>query len=156
MGPGQANAANFYQGAASSFDPVALQRTASMDSNGFEQYPMAGGPMYMPNMQAMNNQQQMQYQQLLARQGQFYPPMNGFQPPMPSMDAYRNASPVAGPGSFNGSPMMQPANLAGQGMSGMYPPYGMYMPQQHQQPAGGNQRRGRVSRNQSPATNSRR
>jgi protein JSN1 len=156
MGPGQANAANFYQGAASGFDPVALQRTASMDSNGFEQYPMAGGPMYMPNMQAMNNQQQMQYQQLLARQGQFYPQMNGFQPPVPGMDAYRNASPVAGPGSFNGSPMMQPANLAGQGMPGMYPPYGMYMPQQHQQAAGGNQRRGRVSRNQSPATNSRR
>jgi protein JSN1 len=162
MGPGQANAANFYPGAAPGFDPVGLQRTASMESNGFEQYPMAGGPMFMPNMQAMNNQQQMQYQQLLARQGQFYPQMNGFQPPVPGMDAYRNASPVAGPGSFNGSPMMQPANLAGQGMPGMYPPYGMYMPQQqqqqqqHQQTAGGNQRRGRVSRNQSPATSSRR
>jgi protein JSN1 len=162
MGPGQANATNFYPGAAPGFDPVGLQRTASMESNGFEQYPMAGGPMFMPNMQAMNNQQQMQYQQLLARQGQFYPQMNGFQPPVPGMDAYRNASPVAGPGSFNGSPMMQPANLAGQGMPGMYPPYGMYMPQQqqqqhqHQQTAGGNQRRGRVSRNQSPATSSRR
>jgi protein JSN1 len=158
MGPGQANAANFYQGAAAGFDPVALQRTASMDSNGFDQqYAMGGGPMFMPNMQAMNNQQQMQYQQLLARQGQFYPQMNGFQPPVPGIDAYRNASPVAGPGSFNGSPMMQPANLAGQGMPGMYPPYGMYMPQQqHQQAAGGNQRRGRVSRNQSPATSSRR
>ncbi|KAI4929238.1 uncharacterized protein J4E92_004901 [Alternaria infectoria] len=153
---GPPNPGQFYQGAAAGFDPVALQRTASMDSNGFEQYPMGGGPMYMPNMQAMNNQQQMQYQQLLARQGQFYPQMNGFQGPVPGMDAYRNASPVAGPGSFNGSPMMQPANLAGQGMPGMYPPYGMYMPPQHQQAAGGNQRRGRVSRNASPANSVRR
>ena len=153
---GQPNAGNFYQGPVPSYDPVALQRTTSMDSNGFEQYPMGGGPMFMPNMAAMNNQQQMQYQQLLARQGQFYPPMNGFQPPVPGMDAYRTASPVAGPGSYNGSPMMQPANLAGQGMPGMYPPYGMYMPPQHQQAAGGNQRRGRVSRNASPATSVRR
>jgi len=153
---GPPNPGNFYQGAAPGYDPVALQRTASMESNGFEQYPMGGGPMYMPNMQAMNNQQQMQYQQLLARQGQFYPQMNGFQGPVPGMDAYRNASPVAGPGSFNGSPMMQPANLAGQGMPGMYPPYGMYMPPQHQQAAGGNQRRGRVSRNASPANSVRR
>lgn len=137
----------FYQGPPPGYDPVALQRTASMDSNGFDQYPMgAGGPMFMPNMQAMTNQQQLQYQQLLARQGQFYPPMNGYQPPVPGMDAYRNSSPSGAPG-FNGSPMMQPANLAGQGMvpgmgAGMYP-YGMYMPQQQQQAAGGNQRRGR-------------
>ncbi|KAL6705143.1 hypothetical protein ACN47E_007248 [Coniothyrium glycines] len=132
---------NFYPGAAAGYDPVALQRTASMDSNGFEQYPM-GGPMFMPNVQNMTPQQQMQYQQLLARQGQFYPQMNGFQAPAPGMDAYRNASPSGAPG-FNGSPMMQPANLAGPGMvPGMYPPYNMYMPQQ-QQSAGGNQRRGR-------------
>lgn len=149
QGVPQADSRNFYPGAASGYDAVALQRTASMDSNGFEQYPM-GGPMYMPNMQAMNAQQQMQYQQLMARQGQFYPPMNGFQPPAPGMD-YRNASPVGAPG-FNGSPMMQPANLAGQPMGpGMYP-YNMYMPQQQQQQAnGGNQRRGRLSRNASPA-----
>lgn len=137
----------FYGAPAPGFDPVALQRTSSMDSNGFDQYGMpAGGPMYMPNMQAMNGQQQLQYQQMLARQGQFYPQMNGFQP---GMDAYRNASPVAAPG-FTGSPMMQPVNLAGQGMppgmgGQMYPQYGMYMPpqQQQQQAAGGGQRRGR-------------
>ncbi|KAF1847500.1 RNA binding protein-like protein Jsn1 [Cucurbitaria berberidis CBS 394.84] len=144
----------FYQGAAPGFDPVGLQRTASMDSNGFEQYPMgANAQMFMPNMQTMTGQQQLQYQQLLARQGQYYPQMNGFQPAAPGMDPYRNASPVAAPG-YTGSPMMQPANLAGQGMGpGMYP-YGMYMPQQQQQQqqaAGGNQRRGRVSRNASPA-----
>jgi protein JSN1 len=150
-----AQSANFYHGAAPGYDPVALQRTSSMDSNGFEQYPMnAGGPMFMPNMQAMTAQQQLQYQQLLARQGQFYPQMNGFQPAAPAMDNYRNSSPVAGPG-YTGSPMMQPANLAGQGMvPGMSPqmyPYNMYMPQ-HQQAAGGGQRRGRVSRNASPAS----
>ncbi|OAL48320.1 RNA binding protein-like protein Jsn1 [Pyrenochaeta sp. DS3sAY3a] len=148
----------FYQGAAPGFDPVGLQRTASMDSNGFEQYPMGGNPaMFMPNMQNMSGPQQLQYQQLLARQNQFYPQMNvnGFPPAVPAMDAYRNASPGAAPG-FSGSPMMQPANLSGQGMvpgigAGMYP-YGMYMPQQQQQQAaGGNQRRGRVSRNASPA-----
>jgi protein JSN1 len=149
---------SFYQGAAPGFDPVGLQRTASMDSNGFEQYPMGGNPaMFMPNMQNMSGPQQLQYQQLLARQNQFYPQMNvnGFPPAVPAMDAYRNASPGAAPG-FSGSPMMQPANLSGQGMvpgigAGMYP-YGMYMPQQQQQQAaGGNQRRGRVSRNASPA-----
>jgi protein JSN1 len=150
-----AQSGSFYQGAASGFDPVALQRTTSMDSNGFEQYAMgAGGPMYMPNMQAMTPQQQMQYQQLMARQGQFYPQMNGFQP---GMDGYRNASPVAVPG-YGGSPMMQHANLAGQGMvpgMGQMYPYNMYMPQQQQQAAGGGQRRGRVSRNASPASSRR-
>ncbi|KAF2126104.1 RNA binding protein-like protein Jsn1 [Dothidotthia symphoricarpi CBS 119687] len=159
MGGSQADSRNFYPPAAAGFDPVGLQRTASMDSNNFDQYAMGGnGPMYMPNMQAMNNQQQLQYQQLLARQGQFYPQMNGFQAPPPGMEAYRNASPGGAPG-FNGSPMMQPANLAGQGMGpGMGAPmyqYGMYAPQQQQQQqqqaAGGNQRRGRVSRNASPA-----
>jgi len=143
----QAAPGQFYQGAAAGFDPVALQRTASMDSNGFEQYPMgAGGPMFMPNMPAMNAQQQLQYQQLLARQGQFYPQMNGFQGPVPGMDGFRNSSPVGAPG-FSGSPMMQPANLAGQGMvpgmGGQMYGYNMYMPQQQQQAAGGGQRRGR-------------
>jgi protein JSN1 len=116
----------------------------------------AGGPMFMPNMQAMSGPEQLQYQQLLARQQQFYPQMNGFQP---GMDGYRNASPVAAPG-FNGSPMMQPANLAQQGMvpgmGGQMYPYNMYMPQQQQQATGGGQRRGRVSRNQSPASIARR
>ncbi|KAJ4363560.1 hypothetical protein N0V83_009856 [Neocucurbitaria cava] len=149
---------NFYQAAAPGFDPVGLQRTTSMDSNGFEQYAMGVNTnMFMPpNMPAMTSQQQLQYQQFLARQqGQFYPQMNGFPPAAPGMDGYRNASPVAAP-NYTGSPMMQPANIAGQGMvpgmgAGMYP-YGMYMPQQQQQQAaGGNQRRGRVSRNASPA-----
>jgi protein JSN1 len=113
--------------------------------------------MFMPNMQAMTGPQQLQYQQLLARQGQFYPQMNGFQP---GMDGYRNASPAAAPG-FSGSPMMQAANLAGQGMvpgMGQMYPYNMYMPQQQQQQqtSGGGQRRGRVSRNQSPASVARR
>ena len=108
------------------------------------------GPMFMPGMQGMSGQQQLQYQQLLASQArgqQFYPPMNGFQPPAAGME-FRNASPVGAPG-FNGSPMMQPAGL-GQGMGPapgappMYP-YNMYMPQQQQQAAGGGQRRGRVS-----------
>ncbi|KAF2678223.1 hypothetical protein K458DRAFT_142858 [Lentithecium fluviatile CBS 122367] len=136
----------FYPGVAPGFDPVGLQRTASMDSNGFEQYPMGvSAPMSMYNMPAMANQQQLQYQQLLAasRSGPFYPQMNGFQPPVSGM----NVSPVAAPG-FNGSPMMQPAGMQ-QGMSpvmgGQMYPYGMYVPQQQQQQmaGGGGQRRGR-------------
>jgi protein JSN1 len=144
----------FYPGVAPGFDPVGLQRTASMDSNGFDQYPMGvSAPMYMPNMPAMTGQQQLQYQQLLAasRSGPFYPQMNGFQPPVSGM----NVSPVTAPG-FNGSPMMQPAGMQ-QGMSpamgGQMYPYGMYVPQQQQQQqqqqqmaGGGGQRRGRVSR----------
>ncbi|KAJ4355852.1 uncharacterized protein N0V89_003873 [Didymosphaeria variabile] len=138
----------FYPGVAPGMDPIALQRTASMDSNGFEQYPMGvSGPMFVPGMQAMTGPQQLQYQQLLAQQGRgqpFYPQVNGFQPPVSGMD-YRNVSPVAAPG-FNGSPMLQPAAL-GQGMSpvmgGQMYPYGMYVPQQQQQAAGGGQRRGR-------------
>jgi protein JSN1 len=156
-GPG-----SFYGGSVAGFDPVGLQRTASMDSNGFEQYNMgAGGPMFMPNMQGMTGPQQLQYQQLLARQGQFYPQMNSYQP---AMNGYRDSSP-GGASGFSGSPMMQPANLAGQGMPGMVPgmggyPYNMYMPQQQQQQqqhaTGGNQRRGRMSRNASPASVARR
>ncbi|KAF1961930.1 hypothetical protein CC80DRAFT_200293 [Byssothecium circinans] len=139
----------FYPGIApGGFDPVALQRTASMDSNGFEQYGMGiSAPMYMPNMPAMTGPQQLQYQQLLAasRSGPYYPQMNGFQPPVSGVDAFRNMAPVPAPG-FNGSPMLQPATLP-QGMSpvmnGQMYPYGMYVPQQQQQVAGGNQRRGR-------------
>jgi len=161
-GISQGGPSNFYQGPGPAYDPIGLQRTASMDSNGFEQYAM-GNPLYMQGMPAMNGQQPMQYQQLLARQGQYaYPQMTGFPSAPPGMDAYRNSSPVPAPG-FNGSPMMQPANLAGQGLppgmgGGMYPPYNMYtsMPQQHQQPAGSNQRRGRLSRNASPAGTTRR
>jgi protein JSN1 len=143
----------YYPGIAPGFDPVGLQRSSSMDSNGFEQYPMGvSAPMYMPNMPAMTSQQQLQYQQLLAasRPGSFYPQMNGFQPPVSGM----NVSPVAAPG-FNGSPMMQPTGMQqglNPGMGGQMYPYGMYVPQQQQQQqqqqmAGGSgQRRGRVSR----------
>jgi protein JSN1 len=150
----------FYPGVVpGGFDPVALQRTASMDSNGFDQYAAMGvNPgMYMPNMPAMA-QQQLQYQQLLAasRSNQFYPQMNGFQPPAPGMDGFRNGPPVPAPGF--GSPMLQPASLQQQQNMGqqqqqqgggqMYP-YGMYVPQQQQQQqaAGAGQRRGRVSKN---------
>ncbi|KAF2008572.1 hypothetical protein BU24DRAFT_93484 [Aaosphaeria arxii CBS 175.79] len=135
----------FYPGVApAGFDPIALQRTASMDSNGLEQFPMGvNGPMFMPGMVA-TTPQQLQYQQLLAqasRNGQFYPQMNGFQPPAGGMDGFRNMPPGGAPG-FAGSPMMQPATMA-QGMGGapMYP-YNMYVPQQQQQaqPVG---RRGR-------------
>jgi protein JSN1 len=127
-----------------------LQRTASMDSNGFEQYPMgAGGPMYVPAAMSMAANSQLQYQQQMItaqqpRNGQFYPQMNGFQPQVSGMDPYRSVPGVAGPG-YAGSPMLQPANLA-QGMppvmgSQMYP-YGVYMPPQ-QQPVAGAPRRGR-------------
>lgn len=146
----------FYPGVAGAgFDPVALQRTASMDSNGFDQYAMGvSAGMYMPNMPAMASQQQLQYQQLLAasRSSPFYPQMNGFQAPAPGMEGYRNAPPVAAPG-FTGSPMLQPANLQQQGMGqvmgGQMYPYGMYVPQQQQQVAGAGPRRGRVSRSPS-------
>ncbi|ORX96437.1 hypothetical protein BCR34DRAFT_180799 [Clohesyomyces aquaticus] len=131
------------------FDPVGLQRTGSMESNGFEQpFPMGvSAPMFMPNMVSATPQQ-LQYQQLLAasRSNAFYPPMNAFQTPVSGMD-FRNASPVAAPG-FNGSPMLQPATLGQQGMqpvmgAQMYP-YGVYVPQQQQQQvASGGQRRGR-------------
>ena len=47
------------------FDPVALQRTGSMDSNGFEQYPMViNGPMFVPALhQPQLHQQQLHQQQ---------------------------------------------------------------------------------------------
>jgi protein JSN1 len=134
--------------AAGAFDPVALQRTDSMGSNGFEQYQMGvNGPMYMQGI-PMTANPQLQYQQLMAasRNAQFYPQMNGFQPPVSGMDTFRNMSPVAGPG-FQAPAMVQPGGLA-QGippnMGAQMYPYGVYMPQQ-QQAAGGSQRRGRVS-----------
>ncbi|KAF2477563.1 uncharacterized protein BDR25DRAFT_2058 [Lindgomyces ingoldianus] len=139
----------FYPGVApGGFDPVALQRTGSMDSNGFEQFPLGvSAPMFIPNMPISATPQQLQYQQLLAasRSSPFYPQMNGFQTPVSSMDAFRNGSPVAAPG-FTGSPMLQPATLGqgiGQAMGAQMYPYGMYVPQQQQQVASGGQRRGR-------------
>lgn len=148
----------FYPGVApAGFDPVALQRTASMDSNGFEQFPMGvSGPMYVPGMPVTAAHPALYQQQLMAasasRNGPYYPQMNGFQPPVSGIDGFRNGSPVAAPG-FSGSPMMQPASL-GQNMGNpnMYP-YGMYLPQQQQQvPAGG--RRGRVSNDRSRSRDS--
>lgn len=140
----------FYPGVAPAFDPVALQRTASMESGGFEQYPMGmSGPMFMPGMAITANaqQQQFQYQQLLAqagRGGQFYPQMNGYPAPGP-MDAFRNVAPVAGQ-------MMQPLPI-GQGMppamgAQMYN-YGMYMPQ----PGNTHRQRARVSERHSAPEN---
>jgi protein JSN1 len=146
---------SFYPGAANGgFDPVALQRTSSMDSNGFDQYGVGvSAPVYMPNMSAMTGPQQLQYQQLLAasRPGPYYQQMNGFQPQVSGVDGFRNMAPVQAPG-FNGSPM--PAAL-GQGMNpvmnGQMYPYGVYVPQQQQQAATGNQRRGRVRKIFTPA-----
>jgi hypothetical protein len=138
------------------FDPMALQRTGSMDSNGFDQYPLNGinQPVFPQNsnmpLAAMASQQaQLQYHQAAlaaSRPNNFYPLMNGFQNPAPGLDAFRNVSPIAAPG-MTGSPMLQQAGF-GQGigpvMSPQIYPYGMYMPQQQQQIAAG-QRRGRVS-----------
>jgi protein JSN1 len=148
--------------AAPAFDPMALQRTGSMDSNGFEQYQLNGMNQFTPNaniplasLTPQQAQAQLQYQQALlaaSRSNSFYPPMNGFQSPAPGLgiDAFRNAAPMVPPG-MSGSPMLQQASFA-QGMgSAMNPqmyPYGMYMQQsqqpQQQQVATG-QRRGRVS-----------
>ncbi|XTI82983.1 hypothetical protein V2W45_72189 [Cenococcum geophilum] len=145
----------FYQGIPPpAFDPMALQRTGSMDSNGFDQYPLNGinQPVFPQNsnmpLAAMASQQaQLQYHQAAlaaSRPNNFYPLMNGFQNAAPALDAFRNVSPIAAPG-MTGSPMLQQAGF-GQGigpvMSPQIYPYGMYMPQQQQQIAAG-QRRGR-------------
>lgn len=147
----------FYQGIPPpAFDPMALQRTGSMDSNGFDQYPLnsINQPVFPQNsnmpLAAMASQQaQLQYHQAAlaaSRPNNFYPLMNGFQNSAPGLDAFRNVSPIAAPG-MTGSPMLQQAGF-GQGigpvMSPQIYPYGMYMPQQQQQIATG-QRRGRVS-----------
>jgi len=98
------------------FDPnIGLQRTGSMDSNGFEQY--QGGvnslnsPVYAPSptlTMPTISPQHIQYQQAMlanaARNGSIYSPlnvnMNGFQNPASSIDAFRNVgtSPTSAPG----------------------------------------------------------
>jgi protein JSN1 len=128
------------------FDPVVLQRTASTDSNGFEQYPVGpGGAMYMPTMPMPANSQPMQY--FGARNGPYYSPVNGFPAAGPAMDSFRNVSPVAAPG-FTGAPMLQPTGVGqqmGSAMAGQVPyGYGPYVSPQQQVPSG-SQRRGRVS-----------
>jgi protein JSN1 len=153
--PASANAnpvnSQFYGGVApASFDPVALQRTASMGSEGFEQFPLGGvsNPMFMPGMPISATPQQMQYQQALlaaSRNSPYYAQMNGFQSPASGMDAFRNGTPVAAPG-LTGSPMVQPASFApgmGQVMGNQVYPYGMYVQPQQQQVSSGGQRRGR-------------
>ncbi|KAF2808854.1 uncharacterized protein BDZ99DRAFT_477361 [Mytilinidion resinicola] len=148
--------------AAPAFDPIALQRTGSMDSNGFDQFPLNGmnQPMFSPEanmpLAAMTPQQaQFQYQQAVlaaSRASALYQPMNGFQSPQtPSLgvQGYRNGAPMVPPG-MAGSPMLQQAQF-GQGMGGVMNPqmysYGMYMQQpqqqQQQQVGAGQGRRGR-------------
>lgn len=149
-----------------------LQRTASVDSNGFVDPYSGNGLMtpaytHSPNMSNMSPSasQQMQYQQLLQQQqqqaaaaaaaaanaqrsNQFYPPgmaMNGYAQPPPMMDAY-------GRTGMTGSPVPPPGmgspNTFNQG--GFSPNMGMggfqypmgYYPPQQGQVGG--QRRGRV------------
>ena len=143
-------AGQFYGGVPpTGFDPVALQRTSSMDSNNFDQFSLGGvsAGMYMPNMPITATPQQLQYQQALlaaSRNAPFYPQINGFQGAAPGMEAFRNIAPIAAPG-MAASPMIQQANFP-PGMTPQVYPYGMYVqPQQQQQAAGGSQRRGRVS-----------
>jgi len=152
----------FYPGPQTSFDPMSMQRTASMDSSSFDQFSINGtnSPMFTPNpamMAPAMNAQQLQYQQAMlaaARQNPYFQPMAGVGPtgypsPAPSMDAYRHgASPIAAPG-LSGSPLMP---QAGFGQGGYNPFVGQqmyqypmqYMPQQHMQQVGAG-RRGRVS-----------
>ncbi|OCK81094.1 hypothetical protein K432DRAFT_28220 [Lepidopterella palustris CBS 459.81] len=146
----------FYQGvAAPAFDPMGLQRTGSMDSNGFDQYPLNGmnTTVFTPNpnlpLAAMTPQQaQIQYQQAVlaaSRPNSYYPQMNGFQNPALGLDTFRNVSPMGAPG-MTGSPMLQQAGFGqglGQVMSPQVYPYGMYMQQPQQQQVGAGQRRGR-------------
>jgi protein JSN1 len=135
------------------FDPIVnLQRTGSMDSNGFEQVPfngMAGTPMFQssPNMQmGPITPQQIQYQQTLlanaARQTPFYP-IGGFPNAAPPMEGFRNM-----PGQAVGpSPLMPQSGFVGPGFNPvmgqpMYPYPVQYVAPQQTQHGGGN-RRGR-------------
>ncbi|KAF2195995.1 RNA binding protein-like protein Jsn1 [Delitschia confertaspora ATCC 74209] len=138
----------FYPGVAPvGFDPVALQRTASMDSNGFDQYPLGSAAMYMPTMPTMATPQQIQYQQAVlgsSRATPFYTQMNGSPTQMSGMDAFRNGGAV--PQGLPGFAM--PAANFGQTMGPVmgqqvYPTYGVYVQQPQQQANGGGSRRGR-------------
>ena len=153
------------------FDPSMMQRTGSMDSNGFDQFSAgvnglnntafgANGNMQMPAM----TPQQMQFQQAMlassARPGSFFPNMsmgmNGFPAPNPSVDAFRNTMSSVPPG-MTGSPILSQSGFGQPGFSpivgpGMYPyAMGYVNPQQMGQVGAG--RRGRVSPNIDPNQN---
>ena len=143
-----------------------MQRTGSMDSTGFDQFPTgvnglnntafgANGNMQMPAI----NPQQMQYQQAMlatpTRPGSFFPMgMNGFPAPNPSVDAFRNTMSSVPPG-MTGSPILPQSRFGQPNFSpivgpGMYP-YAMgYMNPQQQIGQVGAGRRGRVSPNTDP------
>lgn len=146
----------FYQ---PDFQHMGMQRTASMDSTGFEQFGANGAnPQFnaAPGMMTPGMNQNLQYQQMLAaaaRQNQYYQQslgsMNGYASPAPSMDAYRNMqpTPVQTP-QLSSSPLVQQTGfgggfnpMMGQQMYGQYPM--QYMPAQQMQVGAG--RRGRVS-----------
>ena len=143
-----------------------LQRSTSIDSNGFDPYSTNGlvTPAYTHSPALSTNSpvslpQHMQYQQAMLQQQQasqrmngFYPPgavpMNGFASPAPQMvDPYgrpsMGGSPISAPGMGvpNGFPPGgYSPNMA---MNGFQYPMGYYPPQQ--QGHVGGQRRGRVS-----------
>jgi protein JSN1 len=146
------------------FDPSMMQRTGSMESTGYDQFPAgvnglnntafgANGNMQMPAI----TPQQMQYQQAMlatpARPTSFYPSMsmgmNGFPAPNPSVDAFRNTMSSVPPG-MTGSPILPQSGFGQPNFSpivgpGMYP-YAMgYMNPQQQMGQVGAGRRGRVS-----------
>ncbi|KAK3076532.1 hypothetical protein LTS18_012754, partial [Coniosporium uncinatum] len=130
---------------------MGMQRTASMDSNTFDQYGAMNGmnsPVYTPSpTMAMPSMapQQLQYQQAMlaaSRQGPYYPQMgmNGYHSPAPAMDAYRNvSSPLNGQAMSGASPLMpqsgfgQPAFNPMMGQQQMYQQYPM-QPMQYMQP----------------------
>jgi protein JSN1 len=136
--------------------PVGLQRSSSMDSNGFEQFQInaINPPVFNPALAGMNPQQ-LQYQQAMlaasAGRGQFFPQMNGFSAAS-SMDAFRSAtgSTISPAPGLTGSPMMPQAGFAAPPGFGMGMSPGMYTyPMQYvapQQPVATG-RRGRVGIN---------
>lgn len=143
-----------------SFEPnVNLQRTASMDSNNFDQYSLNGmnGQMFQSNqnmsMPAMTPQQ-MQYQQAVMaatpRPGQFFPQANGFGNSNQQMETFRNVPPglpMGGPG-MNASQMMSQTGFGQPSFNPVMtqPMYQFAMPyvQQPQQQQVNGGRRGRV------------
>ncbi|KAF2834380.1 hypothetical protein M501DRAFT_944267 [Patellaria atrata CBS 101060] len=143
-----------------------LQRTGSMDSNGFEQYPLNalnGGPVFAPNgnmqIPAMTP---LQYQQAMmaasaGRSGFFNPHLAGVQgfPATGGIDGFRNVGAGSIGQTVNGSPLIGQQGFVGQqafGQMGVSPQMYQYpmqymagSPQQQQGQAASGQRRGRVS-----------
>ncbi|KAE9971217.1 hypothetical protein EG328_005777 [Venturia inaequalis] len=154
-----------YPGAQPGFDPMSMQRTASMESSNFDSYSVNGGNAPYPSnpaMMAPMNTQQLQYQQAMlaaaARQNPYFQPMmngqgmgmSGFASPAPTMDPYRGfGSPAPAPG-LSGSPLMPQAGfaqggynpMAGQQQMYQYAQQMPYITQQHMQQVGAG-RRGR-------------